>query len=295
MFSDSTLTRRAFVGGGLALAGGLAVARSSRSPHGPRRARPRWWRSPSRRTCTPHPIHSASPWCSQQGTSDGIRYVSGPPVSVRFKGPGGSFGPYAPMTLDRAGLPKGRGVYRTDATFATPGTWDGETKFLGKTTKFAMTVRCDRVRAGTEAGGAPRRVADPDRHARREPDLHARPDVPVAHGVAVGRDRHRASRSRCCSRRPRCATSPVLRPGARRDAEGHEAVRGPHHLRARRHLQEPDGNHASRRRSPRGTYRASRGSSRSTARATWSARIDTAFGRDEMQEMLDDLLVSDAS
>ena len=139
MFSDSTLTRRAFVGGGLALAGGLAVARV---------AEPAWAAS-NKTKVVAIPFSSdlyASPdrqrftVVLQQGTSDGIRYVSGPPVSVRFKGPGGSFGPYAPMTLDRAGLPKGRGVYRTDATFATPGTWDGEAKFLGKTTKFAMTL-----------------------------------------------------------------------------------------------------------------------------------------------------------
>jgi len=67
----------------------------------------------------------------QQGSSKGIKYVSGPPVQVRFKGPDGIWTPQVPMVLDRAGLPKGRGVYHSLATFGQAGTWDGEASFSG--------------------------------------------------------------------------------------------------------------------------------------------------------------------
>ena len=50
------------------------------------------------------------------------------------------------MLLDRAGLPKGRGVYHNLATFGQAGTWDGEAKFSGTTTKFSMKLPAAAVR-----------------------------------------------------------------------------------------------------------------------------------------------------
>src|SRR5262249_42745818 len=112
----ASLSRRGFLGGGLTLAGGLAVARAT----------PALAASRTRVAAIPFsPDLYASPQPQrftvvlQQGTSNGIKYVAGPVVEVRFKGPGaGSWTPYMPMQLDRAGLPKGRGVYRAAVTFA---------------------------------------------------------------------------------------------------------------------------------------------------------------------------------
>jgi hypothetical protein len=155
--SDSALSRRAFLGGGLALAGGAAVARATPALAAPSKSRVVAIPFSSDLYATPDPQRFTL--VLQQGTSDGIQYVSGPPVSVRFKGPDGTFSPYVKMTLDRQGLPKGRGVYRTDATFATPGTWDGQAKFLGKTTKFAMTLPA--TASAPVAGEAAPKAASP--------------------------------------------------------------------------------------------------------------------------------------
>ncbi|HEX5588275.1 MAG TPA: hypothetical protein VFZ17_13265 [Acidimicrobiia bacterium] len=76
----------------------------------------------------------------QRGTSDGIKYVSGPPVKVRFKPPGGAWQPYTKLRLDTEGLPKGRGVYRTDLVFDQPGNWKGQAAFGGSATGFTMSL-----------------------------------------------------------------------------------------------------------------------------------------------------------
>jgi hypothetical protein len=135
--SDSSVSRRAFLGTGLAVAGGLVVAN----------AVPAWAASKTRVQAIPFSSDLyASPdpqrfsVVLQQGTPDGIKYVSGPPVAVRFKGPDGAWTPSIPMQLDRVGLPKGRGVYHSLATFGQAGTWDGEAKFSGTTTKFSMSL-----------------------------------------------------------------------------------------------------------------------------------------------------------
>jgi hypothetical protein len=95
----------------------------------------------------------------QQGSPDGIKYVSGPPVSVRFKGPNGTWSELMPMRLDRDGLPKGRGVYRTEATFGEAGVWAGEAQFQGKTTKFSLQLPATAV--APVAGQAAPRAASP--------------------------------------------------------------------------------------------------------------------------------------
>ena len=138
MSEAAPLSRRAFLGSGLALAGGLAVARAT----------PALAAATSRVIAIPF---SSDLYASeapqrftvvlQQGTSNGIKYVAGPAVQVRFKAPGStSWTPYMSTQLDRAGLPKGRGVYRTAMTFAQPGDWTGQARFNGTTSKFAMKV-----------------------------------------------------------------------------------------------------------------------------------------------------------
>ena len=137
MSSDSSVSRRAFLGTGLAVTGGLIVANTL----------PAWAASKTRVVAIPFSSDLyASPdpqrftLVLQQGGADGIKYVSGPPVEVRFKGPDGNWTDPIPMVLDRAGLPKGRGVYHSLSTFGQAGTWDGEARFSGASTKFSMML-----------------------------------------------------------------------------------------------------------------------------------------------------------
>jgi hypothetical protein len=45
-----------------------------------------------------------------QGGSTGIKYVSGPPTTIRFRDPSGTWIKPVKAPLDPVGLPKGRGV-----------------------------------------------------------------------------------------------------------------------------------------------------------------------------------------
>jgi hypothetical protein len=147
------LSRRAFLGTGFALAGGVALAGGSTA----------WAASRTRVVAIPFSSDLyASPQPQrftlvlQQGTNDGVRYVAGPAVDIRFKGPGAtSWSAYTRLELDREGLPKGRGVYRVQTTFAQPGRWDGQARFRGTTTKFAMTLPATAV-APVIGAAAPR-------------------------------------------------------------------------------------------------------------------------------------------
>jgi len=152
------LSRRAFLGAGLAVAGGVALGGVT----------PAWAASDKSRVVA-IPFSSdlyASPnpqrftLVLQQGTSDGVQYVAGPALDVRFRAPGSTeWTPYVRTQLDRAGLPKGRGVYRMATTFAQPGNWDGQARFSGTTTKFKMTLPAAAV--APEIGEAAPRAASP--------------------------------------------------------------------------------------------------------------------------------------
>lgn len=138
MSEAASPSRRAFLGGGLALAGGLAVARAAPALAA---SRTKAYAIPFSSDVYASPQPQRFTVVLQQGTSNGIKYVAGPAVEVRFKGPGaGEWTPYMPMQLDRAGLPKGRGVYRAPVTFAQPGTWNGQARFDDRLTKFTLTV-----------------------------------------------------------------------------------------------------------------------------------------------------------
>jgi len=157
------LSRRAFLGAGLAVAGGVALGGVT----------PAWAASDKSRVVA-IPFSSdlyASPnpqrftLVLQQGTSDGVQYVAGPALDVRFRAPGSAeWTPYVRTQLDRAGLPKGRGVYRMATTFAQPGNWDGQARFSGTTTKFKMTLPAAAV--APEIGEAAPRAASPTRQTR---------------------------------------------------------------------------------------------------------------------------------
>jgi hypothetical protein len=293
VLSDSPLTRRAFVGGGLALAGGLVVARLGEQAA---------WAASRRTKVVAIPFSSdlyAAPdpqrftLVLQQGTSDGIRYVSGPPVSVRFKGPDGALGPYAPMTLDRAGLPKGRGVYRTDATFATAGTWDGEAKFLGKTTKFSMILPEQAV-APVPGQPAPRAASPTKEDTLGVKPICTRDPMCPLHTVSLSDVIGTGRPVAVLFATPALCTSQYCGP----ILDELLAIRKPYEDRITFvHVD---------------IYKNLRGMQQSPTVEAWQlpsepwlytidgagtvvGRIDTAFGRDEMQDMFDDLLVSGAS
>jgi hypothetical protein len=154
---DHPLSRRAFLGTGLALAGGVALAGGG-TAHAASKTRVVAIPFSSDLYASPQPQRFTL--VLQQGTSDGVRYVAGPPVDVRFKGPdAATWTPYARLDLDRAGLPKGRGVYRAQTTFAQPGDWKGQARFSGTTTNFAMTLPATAV--APVIGEAAPRAASP--------------------------------------------------------------------------------------------------------------------------------------
>ena len=59
------------------------------------------------------------------------------------------------MLLDRAGLPKGRGVYHNLATFGQAGTWDGEAKLQRHHLEVLDDASGHRGRARRRASRAP--------------------------------------------------------------------------------------------------------------------------------------------
>jgi hypothetical protein len=140
-FLSHTLSRRAFLGGGIAVAGGLALA-------GPLAGDA--LAAPNSKTFFPLVLSSdlyanAQPqrmvFALSHSTSEGIQFASGPAVSVRFRAPGAkSWTPLTRTAYDRAGLPKGRGVYVAYPTFDAPGTWKVEARAKGRKIPFSIAV-----------------------------------------------------------------------------------------------------------------------------------------------------------
>ena len=156
--SARAMSRRAFLragaGAGLAVAGGTLLAGTG--------ALPALAAAPSKSYAIPFSSDLyASPdpqrfsLVLQRGTPNGIKYVSGPPVEVRFRPPGGAWQPYTKLRLDTEGLPKGRGVYRSEFTFGQEGTWKGQARFSGDTTGFTMKLPATAV-APVPGAAAPR-------------------------------------------------------------------------------------------------------------------------------------------
>jgi hypothetical protein len=74
----------------------------------------------------------------------GSKYSSSAPAQVGFLPPGASGTATVTVQrtrLDRAGLPKGRGVYVADALFDQPGVWKGLVVTRGRKTPFAVEVK----------------------------------------------------------------------------------------------------------------------------------------------------------
>jgi hypothetical protein len=74
-----------------------------------------------------------------------LQYASGPSVSVRFRKMQGkkAVGPWSelqPTAFDKAGLPKGRGVYVVRPTLDSAGIWKVEARAQGQKIPFAIQV-----------------------------------------------------------------------------------------------------------------------------------------------------------
>lgn len=93
----------------------------------------------------------------------GADYASRAPAQVGFLAPGAAKGSRTvdvklePTTLHRRGLPRGRGVYVTEATFDRPGVWDAVVVTRGQQVPFAVQVQAQpsAPTAGTPAPRAP--------------------------------------------------------------------------------------------------------------------------------------------
>lgn len=160
----SALSRRAFLGATVAAATGLVVASSG---VGSAIAQ-----VPSRQRLSPL-VLSSDLYASDQlqrfivalarGSAKGIEYVSGPAAQVRFRPPKGTAGrtwsePVS-ASLDRAGLPRGRGVYVTTPVLNVPGVWSVEMKAARETVPF--TIQVNEHATAPIVGQAAPRVASP--------------------------------------------------------------------------------------------------------------------------------------
>jgi hypothetical protein len=133
------VSRRAFLSSGLAAAGGLVAASAFGSAAvaavDPDRLVPLVLSSDLYATSQPQRFVFGY----QRGGSF-TDYASGPPTIVRFRSPGGRWSPFTRAPLDRAGLPKGRGVYVSAPVFSEPGVWKVEARASGQRIRFAAQV-----------------------------------------------------------------------------------------------------------------------------------------------------------
>jgi len=138
--SRHQFSRRAFLGSTIATAGGIALAAGLGEGAGA---------APDPKTYFPLVLSSdlyASPqpqrlvFALSHGTSKGVQFASGPTVSVRFRGPNGSWTPVGKTEYDRVGLPKGRGVYVARPTFDRAGVWKAEARAQGQKVPFTLEV-----------------------------------------------------------------------------------------------------------------------------------------------------------
>ena len=146
--SPGALSRRAFLGSALGAAGGLVVAGSL--------ADMVWADVAGAATSTPNPKTyfplvlssdlAASPQAQRlvfalsHSTKNGIQYASGPSVTARFRKQGGQWGQPLKTAFDRAGLPKGRGVYVAQPVLDSAGIWQVEARAQGQKVPFTIQV-----------------------------------------------------------------------------------------------------------------------------------------------------------
>jgi len=146
--TDSTLSRRAF----LAAGGGLVLAAATAG----------WAESAGAASNAISPLvlatdlyASPNPQRFVFAIARGPRYASGAPARVAFAAPGSSTGSVYPTKLYKSGLPKGRGVYVTEATFPVAGVWKAIALISGKKVPFVVQVNPSAV-APVIGAAAPR-------------------------------------------------------------------------------------------------------------------------------------------
>jgi hypothetical protein len=152
------LSRRAFLGGGLAAAGGLVLAGTSMGnavaldtkTFFPSVLSSDLYATPGQQRFVMALAHSGS---------GGHRYASGPSVTLQFQSPEGKRTPVMKTIYDRAGLPKGRGVYVTYPVFDTPGIWKAQAKAQGQ--KIPFSVQINAAPVTMVAGQVAPRAASP--------------------------------------------------------------------------------------------------------------------------------------
>jgi hypothetical protein len=142
-------SRRAFLGGALGAAGGLVVAGSLADVAWADAATAGVLSAPDPKTFFPLVLSADLAASSQpqrlvfalsHSTAKGIQYASGPAVTVRFRKKGGQWAQPQRPAFDRAGLPKGRGVYVARPVLDSAGTWQVEARAQGQKVPFTIEV-----------------------------------------------------------------------------------------------------------------------------------------------------------
>jgi hypothetical protein len=143
--SAGALSRRAFLGGALGAAGGLAAASAfpqlawaSDSTPDPKTYFPLVLSSDLAASSEPQRLVFALAHTSSNGSRT---YASGPSVIVRFRKKGAKEWAQPQRTaFDRAGLPKGRGVYIARPVLDAAGVWQVEARAQGQRVVFTIAV-----------------------------------------------------------------------------------------------------------------------------------------------------------
>jgi hypothetical protein len=179
--TDSPLSRRAFLaaGGGLAL--GAATARF---------VEPAAAAVEAANTAISPLVLSSDLYASPDpqrfvfAIARGPKYASGAKARVAFAAPGSSQGTVLPTKLYKAGLPKGRGVYVTQATFPQAGIWKAVALISGKRVPFAVQV-FDSASAPTIGAAAPRAMSPTTTNSLGvDPICTRQPECPL-HSVSL--------------------------------------------------------------------------------------------------------------
>lgn len=135
---DRAFSRRAFLGG-IAAAGGLLIANTgsvAAAEVSTTKLVPLVLSEDLYVSSTPQRLVFAL----ATGGKGGIKFASGPSTQLRLEPPNGTWTPLVTTTFDKAGLPKGRGVYLAAPTLDVPGVWRAEARASGQKITFAIQV-----------------------------------------------------------------------------------------------------------------------------------------------------------
>lgn len=152
--TDPTLSRRAF----LAAGGGLILAAATTAWAEPAGASSSASKALSPLVLASDLYASPDPQRFVFAIARGPKYASGAPAKVAFAAPGSSKATVMPTTLYKSGLPRGRGIYVTEATFPVAGVWKAVVLISGKKVPFVVQVN-PKATAPVVGAAAPRAVS----------------------------------------------------------------------------------------------------------------------------------------